>query len=456
MLLECEALANQLDESKRKHGSLSKEVKDREADVESLSEEHRLAADALEAWKTHWGGQIQSLGLRGETSPLEVDDFIEKVRALFSKQSEAENLRIRINAIDEDAAAFRSQVEAMVAMIASELGDLPADDAVVRLNSLLSENRSRQTKRQQIEEQIEQATQEIEDSKASIQTMTDRLDVLCVEAKYDGHNELEEAERRSADYLRVKAAIDSIEQEILETGEGATVTELEVEAEGIDPDSLPGRIKALSNKIEDELEPRRTELAETKGREEKELELMDGSDQAAVLADQAQAKLASIRSDAERYVQVKLAGKILRDQIERYRRENQGPLVKRASEHFATLTLGSFERLMTDFNERDEPVLAGIRSGGERVYVEGMSSGTRDQLYLALRLASLEKYMETSEPMPFIVDDVLVDFDDARSQAALNALAGLAEKTQVVLFTHHSQVVEQSKQLKGPLRVHEL
>lgn len=37
-------------------------------------------------------------------------------------------------------------------------------------------------------------------------------------------------------------------------------------------------------------------------------------------------------------------------------------------------------------------------------------------------------------------------FDDAYSQAALNALA---EKTQVVVSTHHSQVVEQDKRLQG-------
>ena len=55
VLLECEALASQLDESKRKRDSLGKEVKDREADVESLSEEHRLAIEALEAWKTQVG-----------------------------------------------------------------------------------------------------------------------------------------------------------------------------------------------------------------------------------------------------------------------------------------------------------------------------------------------------------------------------------------------------------------
>jgi uncharacterized protein YhaN len=456
VLLECEALASQLDESKRKYDLLSKDVNDREADVESLSEEHRLAAEALEAWKTQWSDLMQSLGLRVESSPSEVDDFIENLRALFSKQGEAEKLRIRLNAIDKDSAAFSGQVEAIVATIAPEPVDLPADDAVVRLNSLLSENRSRQTKRQQIEEQIEQATQEIQDSNASIQTMMDRLDVLCAEAKCGAHDQLKAAERCSADYLRTKEAIASIEKEILEAGEGVTIAELEVQVEGVDPDSLPGRITELNNKIDDELEPRRTELAETKGREEKELEIMDGSDHAALLADQAQAILASIRSDAESYVRVKLAGKILRDQIDRYRRENQGPLVKRASEHFCALTLGSFEGLLTDFNEKDEPVLVGIRSGGERVTVEGMSSGTRDQLYLALRLASLEKYMESAEPMPFIVDDVLVDFDDARSQAALNALAELAEKTQVILFTHHSQVVEQSRQLPGPVQVHEL
>ncbi len=384
VLLECETLASQLDEFKRTLDTLNKEVKDREADVESLSDEHQLATESLDAWKIQWSEQMQSLGLQSETPPSEVDDFIENVRDLFSKQDDAEELRIRINAsleitrrslmqeelririnaIDEAATAFRTQIEVMVATIAPELGDMPDDDAVVRLNALLSENRLKQTKRQQIEEQIEQATQEIQDSNASIQTMTGQLDALCVEAKCDGHPQLEAAERQSADYLRIKGALESIEQEILDAGEGSTIAKLEAQAEGIDLDSLPGRITELDNKIKDELEPKCTELASKKGREEKELELMDGSDQAAMLADQAQATLASIRSDAERYIQVKLAGKILRDQIERYRKENQGPLVKRASEHFSTLTLGSFDGLMTDFNERDEPILTGIRPGG--------------------------------------------------------------------------------------------
>ena len=109
---------------------------------------------------------------------------------------------------------------------------------------------------------------------------------------------------------------------------------------------------------------------------------------------------------------------------------------------------------MTDFNDKDEPVLAGVRENGQRVHVQGMSAGTRDQLYLALRLASLEKYMETAEPMPFIVDDVLVDFDDRRTEAALRALTELAGQTQVILFTHHFQLVEHAQRLQAA--VHEL
>jgi len=456
VLAESEVLARQLDQRRRKRDMLQKEMEEREADMESLAEEHRLATAALAAWARQWADSMESFGLRSDASPSEAGDYIEKVRLLFSIEHEAEKLRMRLDSVDQDVASFRREVEKLVAGTATELSKLPADDALMRIKSLLSETRDRETRRQQMAAEVARMQREIRDSQASIRAMTDRLESLCIEAKANAPEELEAAERRSVQFHRIREKIESIEQQILDAGEGANIAALEAESAGTHPDTLPGRIDELRNRIEDELEPKRIELAQTKGREEKELELMDGSDRAALLADRAQAILATIRTEAERYVQVKLAGKILRDQIELYRRENQGPLVRRAGEHFAALTLGSFEALTTHFNERDEPVLAGVRPGGEQVYVEGMSAGTRDQLYLALRLASLEKYMESSEPMPFIVDDVLVDFDDRRSQAALQALATLAEKTQVILFTHHSRLVEQAGQLQGPVQVHAL
>jgi uncharacterized protein YhaN len=134
---------------------------------------------------------------------------------------------------------------------------------------------------------------------------------------------------------------------------------------------------------------------------------------------------------------------VLHHAIERYREKNQGPVLKRSSELFAQVTLGSFEGLRVEFDEKGDPIIVGVRPGGKEIVgVKGMSDGTTDQLYLALRLASLETYLDNNEPLPFIVDDILIRFDNDRAIAVLKILAELAEKTQVIFFTHHKHLEE--------------
>lgn len=108
---------------------------------------------------------------------------------------------------------------------------------------------------------------------------------------------------------------------------------------------------------------------------------------------------------------------------------------------FATLTSGSFTRLTID-DDDGSLVLKGIRPDGRLVGVKGMSDGSHNQLYLALRLASLESWLQAHEPIPFIVDDILLTFDNQRASAALVVLAELSRKTQVLFFTHHRHLVD--------------
>lgn len=118
----------------------------------------------------------------------------------------------------------------------------------------------------------------------------------------------------------------------------------------------------------------------------------------------------------------------------------------RASELFRKLTLGSFAGLRTDFDEDDKPVLRGVRTSGAEIGVEGMSEGTRDQLYLALRVATLERYAERGNPMPLVLDDILVHFDDDRARAALELLGELAGRLQILFFTHHARIVDLARE----------
>ena len=70
-----------------------------------------------------------------------------------------------------------------------------------------------------------------------------------------------------------------------------------------------------------------------------------------------------------------------------------------------------------------------------------MSDGTQDQLYLALRLASLEKFSAEGEPLPLLADAALVNLENTRARGDLKALGNLGAKTQVIFFTQHQHMV---------------
>ena len=86
--------------------------------------------------------------------------------------------------------------------------------------------------------------------------------------------------------------------------------------------------------------------------------------------------------------------------------------------------------------------LVGVRPDGSTVQVSGLSTGTADQLYIALRVASVLEYLDRAPTLPFITDDLFINFDDERATAGFKVLSQLAEKTRVIFFTHHRHLVE--------------
>ena len=229
------------------------------------------------------------------------------------------------------------------------------------------------------------------------------------------------------------------------------------EANAVDRDGLPGEIAVMSSRInglDAELEEAREEVGGLKA----DLARWDGSDEAAQAALEAQETLSTIGRLVEDYVRLRLASLVLEREVDRYQEESQGPVLRRAGEMFRVMTNHVYEDLASGFETDDRQVLMCRRANGETIGIEGLSDGTRDQLYLALRLGYLEQQLGQGEPIPLIVDDVLVNFDDARAKATLSLLGQLAEKTQILFFTHHKRLVELAREAipAGLLGEHDL
>ncbi|WP_375182490.1 ATP-binding protein [Sphingomonas adhaesiva] len=79
--------------------------------------------------------------------------------------------------------------------------------------------------------------------------------------------------------------------------------------------------------------------------------------------------------------------------------------------------------------------------------VEGWSVGTRDQLYLSLRLGSIEA---GAHGLPFVCEDLLITADYARVGAMLEVLAAAWSGAQVILFTHHEHLVDFASPRSAP------
>ena len=213
-------------------------------------------------------------------------------------------------------------------------------------------------------------------------------------------------------------------------------------------DARSGEINALLVEMEQSLVVAHEAQATTRA----ELSQLDGPSAASEKAEEIQATLAKLSEDVVRYARLRVASTLLARRVDDYRRCNQAPLLLRAGALFREMTLRRFERLEADMDD-DRPILTGVRTDGKRVPAHGMSEGTRDQLFFALRLAAVETSCATNEPLPFIVDDVLVQFDDERTAAGLRVLADVAARTQIVLFTHHRHVRASAEAMNSPSEV---
>jgi uncharacterized protein YhaN len=386
-----------------------------------------------------WPQAMRGLRLAAEASPHEAEAALAAwAAAPLPRQNMARETR-SIEGIERDLAEFDEGVAEIVARVAPDLEGFGAEAALARLVERLAEMRREAAKRTQLEKSAQgrEAKRRAEEAR--------RLALAPILAaareKFGAPDDgalalaLERCEARRANELQRAGLVLQLAQ----AGDGLSEAELRAEQQGLDPALLADEIAQLKAR-RDELDAARREAARAARDAEAELEaLARGRDAARAARERAEAG-GSLLDIAERWVLRQGAAKLAARAIERHRAAMQDPLVARAGEFFRIATGRSFEGLATDYDEADRPVLAAARAGGERVRIEGLSEGARDQLFLALRLALLER--RAGEPLPFIGDDILASFDDDRTRLTLSLLADFGRKSQVILFTHHNHVAD--------------
>ena len=406
------------------------------------------ARDAQARWRDDFSVAVGDLGLDISSSPDVIEIQLGHLDDMRSVADRVEDLRAnRVDKIHRDIEDFHKAAQEMVAKVAPDLGPRDPFDAVVELGTRIDRDERARRDAEAIAKRISELADQIGEQERSA---TDAGDIVRnlqtragVQSPDDLRGEIEKAEQLRQCKLDLDRTIRTLEEQ----GDGHPVEVLEQECASTDPDESKSREQSIHEDIERlrrQHEDVRDRLRIAKG----EFDAVGGGRAAADAAVDRQAAVAEIQEVAERYVRARTSAELLRWAIDRHRTEKQAPMLRRASRLFATLTLGSFSQLELDY-EDDAPKLVGCHTSGGRVQVQGMSDGTVDQLYLALRVAALEDYLDRARPLPFIADDLFINFDDERSAAGIRVLDELAGRCQVIFLTHHEHLVDIACQTLG-------
>ena len=366
------------------------------------------------------------------------------------------NRRSRIEGIARDESTFRRDAADCAAAVAADLAGGDAFVVVPVLHERLTAEQAADAQRAKLAEQQEQAKARERAAQADLLRAGNALAALRAAAGVPPDGDLAAALARSAERVRREQAAAEARAATAANPDGLAFDVLLAEAEDADLDAIAARIAAI--------EAERTTLMERQSRHgaarheaEAALARMDQESGAAGEAQLRREALAAMNRAALDYARLHAARCLLSRGVERFRQRQQAPLMARAGVLFAGLTGGRYAGLAVGYDD-DRPIVLARRIDGAELRTEALSEGTADQLYLALRLAHVEEHAAAAEPLPFIGDDLLVQFDDARAAAALRLLAAPGGRTQTILFTHHRHLADLARDHVDPgrLAIHEL
>lgn len=111
-------------------------------------------------------------------------------------------------------------------------------------------------------------------------------------------------------------------------------------------------------------------------------------------------------------------------------------LAQKAADYMDCLTDGRYDELVLARDLSAKARSADDPTPRDTAY---LSAGTADLLYLSVRLALCELTCPADDPCPLVLDDTLVNFDDARAKRAMALFREIAQHRQVILFTCHER-----------------
>lgn len=417
-------------------------------DAQHVRKRHREARASHRDARGRWRKALKEAGLPENLVPKQIRDFQQHT---VKSQARAK----RLAELREQAAQRRREYDALcsrIGQVAAEVGHKPNQaDPVGQLRELLAELRGQQGKmerRETLLDEARQAHRRMARCVRRLAALRQRRERLLADLHLADAAELDWRVEQLQETQRLQRDLATLSAEITATlGQRATEAELaEILLGELTPAALDARLQQQRSVGRNHLE----QLFEQRGQLREQLKSLASDTRLTEKQIELAALETRLEKALERWRVLAVSLQVLESVREIYERERQPAALREASVYLRLLTGGRYTRVWTPLGHR---VLRVDDARGNALPVEVLSRGTREQLFLSLRLAIIRAYSDQGIRLPLVLDDVLVNFDQDRARAAAAVLRDFTRQGhQVLVFTCHQHIAELFKGVHAHVR----
>jgi len=431
-------------EARSRYDNLLRDIKRREDDIaqitESQQESQDNAARAKSTFEQHqsaWRTWLQERHLPASATPqnaLQLFDLMQKIRDELRKRHECQQ---QCEALKQQQQQYETRVHDLWKQLqrpAPAANDIPA--AVRALFDELDLHKKQHVRREALlaeqkdwQENLSIQEKRLADNESQITALLQTVQAAD-EDDFDAKTQIAEQHQKIYDECRKQ-------EEILDTHSAPGPARLALEKILAELDAATVKEKLYTAKeVFERCQSERLEAERQQGEWNNRIRQWEENEgQLSALLRQQEEQKTRIADLIAQWAVERATYALLDDTRRRFEKERQPAVIKRAGALMQNVTDGRYQAVLTSGKLQSVELDEGERG---RKPLSHWSRGTKEQFYLALRLAFIEDYCNQGhqEPLPVVMDDVLVHADGyQRLEAASAMIAAFAEKYQVLYFT---------------------
>jgi len=407
----------------------------------------------LEACEKKWQAGLRAIGLPENLAPAQVREISQRSSRIASYNVRLESLRGELALREKELADVAVRIEELARETGLQItvSKKRPLEALTLLKTALSEQRRQMVHRKELQIQYKKLQKVQSRASRELDSLLGQHTKLLAGVGVTTEEEYRQFDLKHAQRNTLIVQRDQLGEQIA-AALGKHVAEMDVKPL-LDEMNLTGLEKKweATGSETDSVRKEHTKLLQQRGEFVQEIKSLGEDNKLDLKSLELNCVDQEIANLQDEWQVLASTSQMLEAIREGYESKRQPETLREASGYLEQLTDGRYKRIWTRMTGEELLVDHGDE---ETITVDKLSRGTREAVYLSLRLALISVYARRGALLPLILDDILVNFDAVRSHRAAEVLMQFARNGyQILMFTCHDHMRDMFHELGADVRI---